>query len=68
MAEIAIDEKGAAGGKVRRSTEVWVRIFNSRGSKTYVVLGCAVVVLTLGTVDMFFERNVQPGFCGVGRF
>src|SRR5215831_17012380 len=62
MADTVIDDKAAVGGKVRHSTEVWVRIFNSRGSKTYVVLGCAIVVLTLGTVDMFFERNVPLGY------
>src|SRR5579864_4339477 len=53
--------KGMNGG-LRRSTEVWARIFQSRGSKTWVVGGCAIFVFILGVIARSVQRDVNLGY------
>ena len=56
------DAKRAASNGLRRSTQVWARIFESRGSKTWVVGACAVFVCALGIIARIVERNVNLGY------
>jgi len=56
------DPKAGISSGLRRSAEVWARIFQSRGSKLWVVGGCAVFVLTLGAFARIVERDVNLGY------
>lgn len=57
-------EEGKAGNQtpLRRSAEVWARIFQSGDSKLWVVGGCALFVLTLGAFARIVERDVNLGY------
>ncbi|HLK49740.1 MAG TPA: ATP-binding protein [Bryobacteraceae bacterium] len=58
----AIEDAKAANTGLRRSTEVWARIFQSHGSKTWVVGGCAVFVFVLGVIARTLQRDVNLGY------
>jgi two-component system cell cycle sensor histidine kinase/response regulator CckA len=45
-----------------RSTQAWARIFESRGSKTWIVGGCALFVFTLGLIARTVERDINLGY------
>jgi two-component system cell cycle sensor histidine kinase/response regulator CckA len=47
---------------LRRSTQIWARIFQSRGSKLWVVGGCALFVITLGAFARVVERDINLGY------
>ena len=53
---------GKATNGLRRSTEVWARIFQSHGSKTWVVGGCAIFVFVLGVIARTLQRDVNLGY------
>ena len=62
MGKPSEEVKAGPSNGLRRSTEVWARIFQSRGSKTWVVGSCALFVFTLGVFARTVERDVNLGY------
>ena len=60
--EKTADYTKATNNGLRRSTEVWARIFQSHGSKTWVVGGCAIFVFVLGVFARSVQRDVNLGY------